>query len=158
MERLTYSILLELSKDELITQNSESGNQLTEYISNNPNFLKGASGFSEKQLNQLVQYFINLNIKFKSIDANGVSNKLLSDVFRYDLFEINGTNLYLFFTQVLQNDKQTSVTKPLSLLLQLNQDDETRNYLEHDWKHFIQGTIENLKNSTFYIFQTNHLS
>lgn len=145
LERLTYSILLELSKDELITQNSESGNQLTEYISNNPNFLKGASGFSEKQLNQLVQYFINLNIKFKSIDANGVSNKLLSDVFRYDLFEINGTNLYLFFTQVLQNDKQTSVTKPLSLLLQLNQDDETRNYLEHDWEHFIQGTIENLK-------------
>lgn len=145
LERLTYSVLLDLSKDELITQNSESGNQLTEYISGNPNFLKGASGFSEKQLNQLIQYFINLNIKFKSIDANGVSDKLLSDVFKYDLFEINGTNLYLFFTQVLKNDKQTSVTKPLSLLLQLNEDDETRNYLEHDWEHFIQGTIENLK-------------
>lgn len=149
LEKLTYSVLTDFPKDELLEQNNESGNQLTEYINGNPIFLKRASEYNENQITHLVQCFIDLNIKFKSIDSDGVPYKLLVKVFSSLLFEVNRKNIFLFFTQIKQNNKSASVTKPISLLLQMEQNDEVRTYLEQNWDHFVQSAVENLKAFNF---------
>ena len=149
LEKLTYSVLIDFPKDELLEQNNESGNQLTEYINGNSIFLKRASEYNENQITRLVQCFIDLNIKFKSIDSDGVPYKLLLKVFNNLLFEVNQKNIFLFFTQIKQNNESISVTKPISLLLQMEQNDEVRTYLEQNWDHFIQSAVENLKAFNF---------
>lgn len=100
IEALAYDALLFLSEEELTVLNQQSANSLAQYISDNPDFLQRAQNMDEGKRAKLISSMKVLKVQFSDIHAEGVSKKLLHDVFYSGLYALTGNTLRVFFTDV----------------------------------------------------------
>lgn len=115
IESLAYDALLYLSEDELKELNEQSTNSLAQYITNNPDFLRGAKNFDNTNIEKLMFSLRVLDIKFPALNPEGVPPRVLEDVFSNCFCVVNGNTLWVFFTAVLKEPTEDVKTKPLTI-------------------------------------------
>lgn len=145
IEALAYDALLSLSEEELTMLNQRSANSLAQYISDNPNFLQRAQILDEGKRGKLILSMKVLKVQFSDIHAEGVSKPLLQDVFYSGLYALTGSTLRVFFTDVSGASEADTVTKPLTLLWNLSDDDDIRKNFESHFCQFVNAALENLE-------------
>lgn len=151
IEALAYDALLSLSEEELTMLNQRSANSLAQYISDNPNFLQRAQILNEGKRGKLILFMKVLKVQFSDIHAEGVSKTLLQDVFYSGLYALTGSTLRVFFTDVSGASEADTVTKPLTLLWKLSEDDGVRRNFESHFDCFVNAALDNLDgNSSQY--------
>lgn len=151
IEALAYDALLSLSEEELTMLNQRSANSLAQYISDNPNFLQRAQILDEGKRGKLILSMKVLKVQFSDIHAEGVSKPLLQDVFYSGLYALTGSTLRVFFTDVSGASEADTVTKPLTLLWKLSEDDGVRRNFESHFDCFVNAALDNLDgNSSQY--------
>lgn len=151
IEALAYDALLFLSEEELTALNQQSANSLAQYISDNPDFLQRAQILDEEKRGKLILSMKVLKVQFSDIHAEGVSNSLLQDVFYSGLYALTGSTLRVFFTDVSGASEADTVTKPLTLLWKLSEDDGVRRNFESHFDCFVNAALDNLDgNSSQY--------
>ena len=92
-----------------------------------------------------------LKVQFSDIHAEGVSKPLLQDVFYSGLYALTGSTLRVFFTDVSGASEADTVTKPLTLLWKLSEDDGVRRNFESHFDCFVNAALDNLDgNSSQY--------
>lgn len=144
IEALAYDALLSLSEEELTMLNQRSANSLAQYISDNPNFLQRAQILNEGKRGKLILSMKVLKVQFSDIHAEGVSKTLLQDVFYSGLYALTGSTLRVFFTDVSGASEADTVTKPLTLLWKLSEDDGVRRNFESHFDCFVNAALDNL--------------
>lgn len=151
IEALAYDALLSLSEEELTMLNQRSANSLAQYISDNSNFLQRAQILDEGKRGKLILSMKVLKVQFSDIHAEGVSKPLLQDVFYSGLYALTGSTLRVFFTDVSGASEADTVTKPLTLLWKLSEDDGVRRNFESHFDCFVNAALDNLDgNSSQY--------
>ena len=145
IEALAYDALLSLSEEELTMLNQRSANSLAQYISDNPDFLQRAQIFDDGKRGKLILPMKVLKVQFSDIHAAGVSKPLLQDVFYSGLYALTGSTLRVFFTDVSGATEEDTVTKPLTLLWKLSDDDDIRKNFESHFCQFVNAALENLE-------------
>ena len=151
IEALAYDALLFLSEEELTALNQQSANSLAQYISDNPDFLQRAQILDDGKRGKLILSMKVLKVQFSDIHATGVSNPLLQDVFYSGLYALTGSTLRVFFTDVSGASEADTVTKPLTLLWKLSEDDGVRRNFELHFDCFVNAALDNLDgNSSQY--------
>lgn len=145
IESLAYDALLYLNEDELKKLNAQSSNCLAQYITDNPDFLRGADKFNDTSFERLMSAFSVLDIKFPDIHPEGVPPRVLEDVFSNCFCVVNGNTLWVFFTAVLKEPTEDAKTKPLTILNKLSKEDSFREYLVEQFSLFVNASLENLK-------------
>lgn len=151
IEALAYDALLFLSEEELTALNQQSANSLAQYISDNPDFLQRAQILDDGKKGKLILSMKVLKVQFSDIHAAGVSKPLLQDVFYSGLYALTGSTLRVFFTDVSGATEADTVTKPLTLLWKLSEDDVVRRNFESHFDCFVNAALDNLDgNSSQY--------
>lgn len=151
IEALAYDALLFLSEEELTALNQQSANSLAQYISDNPDFLQRAQILDDGKKGKLILSMKVLKVQFSDIHAAGVSKPLLQDVFYCGLYALTGSTLRVFFTDVSGATEADTVTKPLTLLWKLSEDDVVRRNFESHFDCFVNAALDNLDgNSSQY--------
>lgn len=151
IEALAYDALLFISEEELTALNQQSANSLAQYISDNPDFLQRAQILDEGKRGKLILSMKVLKVQFSDIHAEGVSKPLLQDVFYSGLYALTGSTLRVFFTDVSGASEADTVTKPLTLLWKLSEDDGVRRNFESHFDCFVNAALDNLDgNSSQY--------
>lgn len=145
IEALAYDALLSLSEEELTALNQQSTNSLGQYISGNPDFLQRAQNMDEGKQAKLISSMKVLNVQFPDIHAECISKKLLHDVFYSGLYTLTGITLCVFFTDVSEASDADAITKPLTLLWNLSDDDDIRKNFESHFCQFVNAALENLE-------------
>lgn len=145
IEALAYDALLSLSEEELTMLNQRSTNSLGQYISGNPDFLQRAQNMDEGKQAKLISSMKVLNVQFPDIHAECISKKLLHDVFYSGLYTLTGITLCVFFTDVSEASDADAITKPLTLLWNLSDDDDIRKNFESHFCQFVNAALENLE-------------
>ena len=145
IEALAYDALLSLSEEELTALNQQSTNSLGQYISGNPDFLQRAQNMDEGKQAKLISSMKVLNVQFPDIHAECISKKLLHDVFYSGLYTLTGIMLCVFFTDVSEASDADAITKPLTLLWNLSDDDDIRKNFESHFCQFVNAALENLE-------------
>ena len=144
IEALAYDALLFLSEEELTALNQQSANSLAQYISDNQDFLQRAQNMDEGKQAKLISSMKVLKVQFSDIHAEGVSKKLLHDVFYSGLYALSGNTLRVFFTDVSEASEADAITKPLTLLWKLSEDDSVRKDIESRFAQFVNAALDNL--------------
>lgn len=144
IEALAYDALLFLSEEELTALNQQSANSLAQYISDNLDFLQRAQNMDEGKQAKLISSMKVLKVQFSDIHAEGVSKKLLHDVFYSGLYALSGNTLRVFFTDVSEASEADAITKPLTLLWKLSEDDSVRKDIESRFAQFVNAALDNL--------------
>lgn len=151
IEALAYDALLFLSEEELTALNQQSANSLAQYISDKPDFLQRAQILDDEKRGKLILSMKVLKVQFSDIHAAGVSKPLLQDVFYSGLYALTGSTLCVFFTDVSGATEADTVTKPLTLLWKLSEDDVVRRNFESHFDCFVNAALDNLDgNSSQY--------
>ena len=151
IEALAYDALLFLSEEELTALNQQSANSLAQYISDNPDFLQRAQILDDGKKGKLILSMKVLKVQFSDIHAAGVSKPLLQYVFYSGLYALTGSILRVFFTDVSGATEADTVTKPLTLLWKLSEDDVVRRNFESHFDCFVNAALDNLDgNSSQY--------
>lgn len=145
IESLAYDALLYLSEDELKELNEQSTNSLAQYITNNPDFLRGAKNFDNTNIEKLMFSLRVLDIKFPALNPEGVPPRVLEDVFSNCFCVVNGNTLWVFFTAVLKEPTEDVKTKPLTILNKLSKEEPFREYLVEQFGLFVDASLENLR-------------
>ena len=145
IESIAYDALLYLSEDELKELNEQSTNSLAQYITGNPDFLRGADNFDDTSFERLMSAFSVLDIKFPAIHPEGVPPRVLEDVFSKCFCVVNGNTLWVFFTAVLKEPTEDAKTKPLTILSKLPKEDSFRECLVEQFGLFVNASLENLE-------------
>lgn len=145
IESIAYDALLYLSEDELKELNEQSTNSLAQYITSNPDFLRGADNFDDTSFERLMSAFSVLDIKFSAIHPEGVPPRVLEDVFSNCFCVVNSNTLWVFFTAVLKEPTEDAKTKPLTILNKLSKEDSFRECLVEQFGLFVNASLENLE-------------
>lgn len=87
-----YSLLTLESLDDVNKDEINIDNCLTEYISNDPNYLNINLPFDG-----IIEKFKLINVKFKKIDIGECTGNIWNDVFTNDLYQINYDNINMIF-------------------------------------------------------------
>lgn len=145
IESIAYDALLYLSEDELKELNEQSTNSLAQYITNNPDFLRGAKNFDNTNIEKLMFSLSVLDIKFPALNPEGVPLSILKDAFSNCFCVVNGNTLWVFFTAVLKEPTEDAKTKPLTILNKLSKEEPFREYLAEQFGLFVNASLENLR-------------
>lgn len=140
--------MLYLSLNELKELNEQSTNSLAQYITNNPDFLRGAKNFDNINIEKLMSSLSVLDIKFPALNPEGVPPSILEDVFSNCFCVVNGNTLWVFFTAVLKEPTEEAKTKPLTILNKLSKEDSFRKCLVDQFGLFVNASLENLESNS----------
>lgn len=148
IESLAYDALLYLNEDELKELNEQSANSLAQYITNNPDFLRGSENFDDTNFEKLISSFRVLDIKFPAIHPEGVPQSILKNIFSNCFCRINGNTLWVYFMAVLKESSEDAKTKPLTILNKLSEENAFRNYLLEQFGLLVNASLKNLESDS----------
>lgn len=144
LEKLACVALDCLQESELKKLNEGSDNSLSEYISKNPDFLRLLGGFKGEKANRRIQQMKLLGVCFADIHAEGVPKEILSQVFQDGLYEINANILRVLFINVEGETEEDAITKPLTILQNMEEDHPVKKNLIDHFDLFAKAVLGNL--------------
>ncbi len=144
LEKLACVALDCLQESELKKLNEGSDKSLSEYIGANPDFLRLIGESKGQQAEKMIQQMEILNVRFVDIHAEGVSKKVLNQVFQQGLYEINANVLRVLFIAVIGESEEAADTKPLTLLQDMEESNPVRVNLMAHLDLFTKAAVENL--------------
>ena len=144
IEELVYATLLLLSEDEQKVLNEKSEGLFDSYISGNPDFFKKTGELDKDKVTVILSRLKLLGIQFPDIHAKDTPKDVLTAIFDNDLYVITDSMVLTLFSDVLDYFKEDAISKPLTLLKRMDEDNGIRTRLEKHFEQFVQAAIDNL--------------